>query len=151
MSIHTIVINHEEQKFGEFHFDDFRHLNVVETFYCGAGDMVRELEKERDELEAAVKENSLCVNELVKQLQESDAKLGKLQRESAQSGWLPIDSAPKDGEMRFFMVTDGLNIMITPIQNGSAEGWNSNPYPKVPLNNITHYMPLPAPPESKES
>jgi len=49
MSIHTIVINHEEQKLGEFHFDDFRHLNVVETFYCGAGDMVRELEKKLKE------------------------------------------------------------------------------------------------------
>lgn len=46
MSIHTIVIDHKEEKLGEFHFDDFRHLNVVETFYCGTGDMVRELQKE---------------------------------------------------------------------------------------------------------
>lgn len=74
----------------------------------------------------------------------------------SQSGWLPIETAPRDGTrvLLFWVGPDTRRLLRTPEiclaevyshKDGVTAVWNGTD--KMPLHFFTHWMPLPEPPK----
>lgn len=80
-----------------------------------------------------------------------------------ESGWMPIETAPKDGTPIKVLYADGLTeegvwwqaegrCCVLGSRAGSLpSGWTSTEAGNLPVDDITHWQPLYAPPESEAS
>ena len=64
--------------------------------------------------------------------------------------WLPIESAPKDGT-RVLLVWGGVTVVGFYLDNSKTthpwQGWRVPSMEPTPRGLVTHWMPLPSPPD----
>ena len=115
-------------------------------------DYIAELEAENDRLQAAwFVEETICPDGSLKP--KASALLSRIAELEAAQRWIPVsERLPEDGETVFVIIHDGFErfengnevARLTYLGNGNWWSWESERYV------VTHWMPLPQPPEVQE-